>query len=117
MTTKCRGKVALVTGANKGIGKAVAKGLAQKGFTVFLGARDPEKGKAAAAELKAEGDVRFVQLEVTHLASVLSAKQFIESETGRLDVLVNNAGIGAAPGSRLARRLSAVIVVDLISCV
>ena len=92
--------MALVTGANKGIGKAIARGLAQKGFTVFLGARDSEKGTDAAAELKAEGDVRFVQLEVTHLASVLSAKQLIESETGRLDVLVNNAGIGAVPGSR-----------------
>ncbi|WP_158793595.1 SDR family oxidoreductase [Granulicella sp. L60] len=100
MTTDAHGKVALVTGANKGIGKAIAKGLARKGFTVFLGARDSEKGIAAAAELKAEGDVRFVQLEVTHLTSVLSAKQLIESETGRLDVLVNNAGIGAAPGSR-----------------
>jgi len=100
MTTLGNVKIALVTGANKGIGKAIAKGLAQKGFTVFLGARDSEKGIAAAAELKAEGDVRFVQLEVTHLTSVLSAKQLIESETGRLDVLVNNAGIGAAPGSR-----------------
>jgi NAD(P)-dependent dehydrogenase (short-subunit alcohol dehydrogenase family) len=100
MTTTGHGKIALVTGANKGIGKAIAKGLAQKGFTVFLGARDSEKGIAAAAELKAEGDVRFVQLEVTRLASVLSAKQLIESETGRLDVLVNNAGIGATPGSR-----------------
>jgi NAD(P)-dependent dehydrogenase (short-subunit alcohol dehydrogenase family) len=100
MTTTAYGKVALVSGANKGIGRAIAKGLARKGFTVFLGARDSEKGIAAAAELKAEGDVRFVQLEVTHLTSVLSAKQLIESETGRLDVLVNNAGIGAAPGSR-----------------
>ena len=99
MTTTGHGKIALVTGANKGIGKAIAKGLAQNGFTVFLGARDSEKGIAAAAELKTEGDVRFVQLEVTHLASVLSAKQLIESEKGRLDVLVNNAGIGAAPGS------------------
>jgi len=100
MSTTGRERVALVTGANKGIGKAIARGLAQKGFTVFLGARDSEKGIAAAAELKTEGDVRFVQLEVTNSASVLSAKQLIESETGRLDVLVNNAGIGAAPGSR-----------------
>lgn len=59
MTTTGNGKVALVTGANKGIGKAIAKGLARKGFTVFLGARDLDKGEAAAVELKREGDVRF----------------------------------------------------------
>ncbi|SNT25596.1 Short-chain dehydrogenase [Granulicella rosea] len=100
MTTKAVQKVALVTGANRGIGRAIVSGLARSGFTVFLGARDPEKGRIAAAELQAEGDVRFVPLEVTSAASVLAARQAIESETGRLDVLVNNAGIGAAPGSR-----------------
>jgi NAD(P)-dependent dehydrogenase (short-subunit alcohol dehydrogenase family) len=62
MTTKANGKIALVTGANKGIGKAIVRGMARDGFTVFLGARDPEKGRAAVAELKTEGDVRFVQL-------------------------------------------------------
>jgi NAD(P)-dependent dehydrogenase (short-subunit alcohol dehydrogenase family) len=100
MTTIANGKVALVTGANKGIGKAIVRGLAREGFTVFLGARNPDRGRAAVADLKTEGDVRFVQLDVTDSASVLSAQQTIESETGRLDVLVNNAGIGSAPGSR-----------------
>jgi NAD(P)-dependent dehydrogenase (short-subunit alcohol dehydrogenase family) len=100
MTTTRNRKVALVTGANKGIGKAIAKGLAQNGFTVFLGARDPEKGRAAAAELKTLGDVRFIQLEVTDPASVVNAMHTIQSESGTLDVLVNNAGIAAAPGSR-----------------
>jgi NAD(P)-dependent dehydrogenase (short-subunit alcohol dehydrogenase family) len=100
MTTNSNGKVALVTGANKGIGKAIARGLARNGFTVFLGARDNERGKAAVAELKIDGDVHFVQLDVTDSSSVLAARQFIESETGRLDVLVNNAGIASAPGSR-----------------
>jgi NAD(P)-dependent dehydrogenase (short-subunit alcohol dehydrogenase family) len=98
-------KLALVTGANKGIGKAIVKGLARDGFTVFLGARDPERGRTAAAELNVDGDVRFVQLDVTDSASVLSARQTIESETDRLDVLVNNAGIGFAPGTRFSAPL------------
>jgi NAD(P)-dependent dehydrogenase (short-subunit alcohol dehydrogenase family) len=93
-------KVALVTGANKGIGKAIVRGLARDGFIVYLGARDPERGRAAAAELTPEGTVRFVQLDVTDPASVLAAKQTVDSEAGRLDVLVNNAGISSAPGSR-----------------
>ncbi len=100
MTTISDKKVALVTGANKGIGKAIVQGLARDGFLVYLGARDPERGRAAAAELTADGAVRFVQMDVTDSASVLAAKQTIESETGRLDVLVNNAGISSAPGSR-----------------
>jgi len=93
-------KVALVTGANRGIGKAIAQGLARDGFTVFLGARDASKGEQAAKDLKADGDVRFIALDVTDAASVNSAQQAIAEQTGRLDVLVNNAGIGVAPGSR-----------------
>jgi NAD(P)-dependent dehydrogenase (short-subunit alcohol dehydrogenase family) len=100
MTTTISKKVALVTGANKGIGKAIARGLAREDFIVYLGARDPERGRAAAAELTADGTVHFVQLDVTYPASVTAAKHTIDSEAGRLDVLVNNAGISSAPGSR-----------------
>jgi NAD(P)-dependent dehydrogenase (short-subunit alcohol dehydrogenase family) len=100
MTTIIDKKVALVTGANKGIGKAIVQGLARDGFVVYLGARDPERGRAAAAELTTGGTVRFVQLDVTDPASVRAAAQTIESEAGRMDVLVNNAGISSAPGSR-----------------
>jgi len=100
MTTKAPGKVALVTGANKGIGKAIVRGLARDGFIVYLGARSSERGRAAADELKADGAVRFVPLDVLDSASVQAAAQTIESEAGRLDVLVNNAGIGWAPGAR-----------------
>jgi NAD(P)-dependent dehydrogenase (short-subunit alcohol dehydrogenase family) len=100
MTTNVNAKVALVTGANKGIGKAIVQGLARHGFTVYLGARNPERGSIAAAELKADGAVQFVQLDVLDPASVRAAAQTIESEAGRLDVLVNNAGISSAPGSR-----------------
>jgi NAD(P)-dependent dehydrogenase (short-subunit alcohol dehydrogenase family) len=88
-------KVALVTGANKGIGKAIAKSLARDGFLVLLGARDAARGATAAAELQADGAVRFLKLDVTQEASVSEAAQKVEAEFGRLDVLVNNAGIHA----------------------
>src|ERR1700761_6361805 len=98
MTTNEEAKIALVTGANKGIGKAIVRGLARDGLIVYLGARSPERGRTAAAELQAEGAVQFVQLDVLDPDSVQSAAQAVESEAGRLDVLVNNAGIGWAPG-------------------
>ncbi|RFS86538.1 SDR family oxidoreductase [Actinomadura spongiicola] len=86
-------EIALVTGGNKGIGLEIVRGLAQWGFTVYLGARDPERGRAAV-EAMAEGlDVRFVRLDVTDPTSVAAAVTAIEKETGLLDVLVNNAGI------------------------
>ena len=85
--------VALVTGANKGIGKEIARGLARLGLTVLVGARDETRGKEAVAELSAEGDVRLQQLDVTDAESIAAAAQSIENEFGRLDVLVNNAGI------------------------
>lgn len=97
--------VALVTGANKGIGKETARQLAAKGYTVLLAARDPQKGEAAAAELRAAGgDVRFVKLEVTDAADRAAVAAHIEREFGRLDVLVNNAGVapeGGQPASRV----------------
>ena len=84
---------ALITGANKGLGREAARRLAAIGWTVHLGARDPELGKQAAAELAAEGgDVRFVQLDVTSDDSVADAIASLEP-LGPLDVLVNNAGI------------------------
>jgi NAD(P)-dependent dehydrogenase (short-subunit alcohol dehydrogenase family) len=88
-------EVALVTGGNKGIGREIVRQLAGKGFTVYLGARDSERGRAAVQELTSgpELDIRFVRLDVSDEASVASAIKTIETETGRLDVLVNNAGI------------------------
>jgi NAD(P)-dependent dehydrogenase (short-subunit alcohol dehydrogenase family) len=86
---------ALVTGANKGLGLETARQLAARGWTVWLGARDPELGRPAAEKLAAEGaDVRFVQLDVTSDASVAAAVDSVEAATSTLDVLVNNAGIG-----------------------
>lgn len=86
--------VALVTGANQGIGFEVAKGLAQGGFTVVVGARDLARGEAAARGL---GSAAFaLALDVTDHASIAAAAARIGAEFGRLDVLVQNAGIATA---------------------
>jgi NAD(P)-dependent dehydrogenase (short-subunit alcohol dehydrogenase family) len=93
------GRVALVTGANKGVGKETARQLAALGCTVWLGARDGSRGREAEAELRGEGgDVRFVELDVTDPATVEAAAKRIDAEHGRLDILVNNAGIAPAGG-------------------
>jgi NAD(P)-dependent dehydrogenase (short-subunit alcohol dehydrogenase family) len=87
-------RISLVTGANKGIGFEVARQLGTAGHRVLLGARDVALGEAAAATLKAEGiDVRFVHIDLVKPASIQSAAATIEDDYGRLDVLVNNAGI------------------------
>ncbi|MEU5991676.1 SDR family oxidoreductase [Spirillospora sp. NPDC047418] len=97
-TANDSGKTALVTGANKGIGLAIARGLAGRGMTVLLGARDPGRGEKAAARLRDDGlDVRAVALDVTDPASAGAAAGRAAAETGRLDVLVNNAGISGGP--------------------
>ncbi|WP_166982904.1 SDR family NAD(P)-dependent oxidoreductase [Paramicrobacterium fandaimingii] len=83
--------VALITGANKGIGHQTAKDLAAHGFTVLVGSRDLDRGLAAAADIT--GDAVAVQLDVTDHASVDAAAKRIRREFGRLDVLVNNAGV------------------------
>ena len=88
------GKIALVTGANRGIGLEVVRQLARRGFTALLGARDAEKGKWAAAPLEGEGlKVIPVQLDVTAEASIETLRRWTEERFGRLDVLVNNAGV------------------------
>jgi NAD(P)-dependent dehydrogenase (short-subunit alcohol dehydrogenase family) len=86
--------IALITGANKGIGLETARQFGARGFTVLAGARDEEQGLAAERELRVDGvDARFVSLDVTADASVREAAEWIEREYGRLDILVNNAGI------------------------
>jgi NAD(P)-dependent dehydrogenase (short-subunit alcohol dehydrogenase family) len=87
------GEVALVTGANKGLGREIARRLAAQGLVVYLGARDEGRGRTAADELSLAGDVRFLQLDVTRPAEIDAAVARVDAETSRLDVLVNNAGI------------------------
>jgi NAD(P)-dependent dehydrogenase (short-subunit alcohol dehydrogenase family) len=90
-------KVALITGANKGIGLETARQLAGAGVTVIVGARDAGRGQAAAAMLQSEGlDAHFVQVDVTDAASIAQAASAIRARHGRLDILVNNAGISDA---------------------
>ncbi|WP_033236877.1 SDR family oxidoreductase [Rhodococcus globerulus] len=88
-------KTALVTGSNKGIGYAVAHELGTQGFRIALGARDDARRTDAVARLRNDGIEAFgVALDVTSDASVAAAAATIEREAGRLDVLINNAGIG-----------------------
>ncbi|KPI16033.1 (+)-neomenthol dehydrogenase [Actinobacteria bacterium OK006] len=82
----------LITGANKGLGLEAARRLIEAGHTVYVGARDAHRGRTAAEMLGA----RFVQLDVTDEDSVKSAAEFLRADAGRLDVLVNNAGIVGA---------------------
>ncbi|GAB7043418.1 MULTISPECIES: SDR family NAD(P)-dependent oxidoreductase [Catenuloplanes] len=104
--------ITLITGANKGIGFETTKRLIEAGHTVYVGARDPERGATAAAALGA----RFVQLDVTDDASVQAALAVIDAAEGRLDLLINNAGILAdgpitGPKALLAFDTNAVGVV------
>ncbi|MEV7415156.1 SDR family oxidoreductase [Streptomyces sp. NPDC089919] len=87
-------KIALVTGANKGIGLEIARQLAVQGATVVLGARDLERGRRAAEQLAARGvETIPLQLDVTDAESIAAVAKEIEERFGRLDILVNNAGI------------------------
>src|SRR5277367_1720468 len=83
--------VALVTGANQGIGLQIARELAAHNYTVLVGSRDLGRGEAAAETI--DGDARALQLDVTDHASIGSAAERIRKELGRLDVLINNAAI------------------------
>jgi len=90
-------KVALVTGANKGIGYEIAAGLGALGHRVGVAAREEGRREAAVGKLRAEGvDAFGVALDVTSDESVRAAAELVEERVGRLDVLVNNAGIGGA---------------------
>jgi len=87
-------RIALVTGANKGLGYETARRLASQGMTVLLGVRDERRGKESAAKLQAEGlDVQFLPLDANDQSTHKAARNFIEDRFGRLDILVNNAAI------------------------
>ncbi len=87
-------KIALITGANRGIGFETARQLGQQGIKVLIGARSEEKGKEAESSLKNEGlDVEFVLLDVDNPETHQSAAEFVKDKYGKLDILVNNAAI------------------------
>src|SRR6185503_11511239 len=91
-------RIALVTGANKGIGREIVRQLAGLGTTVLLGARDKDRRERAAADLRAEGlqAVHPIALDVTDPETIAAAAAEIDTRFGRLDVLVNNAAITGA---------------------
>ncbi|HEX6053302.1 MAG TPA: SDR family NAD(P)-dependent oxidoreductase, partial [Gemmatimonadaceae bacterium] len=95
-------KVALITGANRGIGFEISRQLGHRGFTVLVASRDAARGAAAAAHLVSEGiDAHAIALDVTDPATITAAALAVERVYGHLDVLVNNAGVrldnGLAP--------------------
>ncbi len=103
-------RVALVTGANQGIGLQIAKDLVVHGFTVLVGSRNLERGEAAAADIGP--DARALQLDVTDQASITAAAERIRKELGRLDVLVQNAAISNTsllPGMSIAEYAKTVL--------
>ena len=87
-------RVALVSGANRGLGFAISQGLAELEITVILGARNAKKGTQACSRLKRRGlDVHFEVLDVASTKSIQTAVKHIQSRFGRLDILINNAGV------------------------
>jgi len=86
---------ALITGANRNIGLETAKQLSQKGLFVYLGSRDLAKGEAIVKELNEKGfqNIQAIEIDVTNPESISAAKTIVENEQGKLDILINNAGI------------------------
>lgn len=86
-------KTALVTGGNKGLGLEMARQLTERGYKVWIGSRDRQRGETAAAQLAAVGKVGVIELDVTSPTSIAAAARGLSEETDHLDVLINNAGI------------------------
>ncbi len=99
--------VALVTGANQGVGYQIARALAENGYIVYIGSRNISNGEKAAAEIG--GNAQAIQLDVTKQPTIAEAVTRIEAEQGKLDLLVNNAGISHAgkPGRSLEEATAA----------
>lgn len=87
-------KIALITGSNKGIGFETARQLLELNYDVYISSRDPAKGAEAIEKLQKMGyKPRYVQIDVTDKESIIRAKNQIEQEVGKIDILINNAGI------------------------
>ena len=94
MEQSAAGRIAVVTGGNRGMGLETCRQLGRRGARVVLTSRDPEKGEAAAGRLQGEGlDVRHHRLDVADDDGIARLAEFVRSECGRLDILINNAGI------------------------
>jgi NAD(P)-dependent dehydrogenase (short-subunit alcohol dehydrogenase family) len=105
------GRIALVTGANKGIGRETARRLAALGMTVLVGARDRERGESSVASLRVavpSARIELLQLDVANDDSVAAASRDVAGRFGRLDVLVNNAGIALDGGPPSKQSLAAM---------
>jgi NAD(P)-dependent dehydrogenase (short-subunit alcohol dehydrogenase family) len=114
------GEVALVTGATRGIGREIAAQLADRGMRVYAAGRDRRRGGELERALH-EYDVRFVELDVTMQSQVDAAVERIDQESGRLDVLVNNAGVvvewGVPPAAVSAHHMRTALEVNVIGAV
>lgn len=102
-------KIALITGANKGLGLETALQLGRQGVTVLVGARDAAKGEDAVKTLRGEGvEARFLPIDVTDAGSIAAAAQSVEREFGWLDILINNAGVAKDFGTAASQADAAV---------
>jgi len=111
----------LITGANKGIGYEAARQLGQKGYYIYLGARQPAYGQQAVEKLQSEGiQAEYVQIDVTDVATIHSAAEQIRQRSGSLDVLINNAGIAAgsnAPSEEAIEDIRKVYEVNVFGAI
>jgi NAD(P)-dependent dehydrogenase (short-subunit alcohol dehydrogenase family) len=112
-------RIALVTGANKGIGLEIARQLAQAGVFVILGARDPERARAAVEDLSSQGlAAQSLQIDLNDHESIAAAAEAIGAEHGRLDILVNNAGIvdsqDGPPGAAMPEAVRRILDTNFI---
>jgi NAD(P)-dependent dehydrogenase (short-subunit alcohol dehydrogenase family) len=115
-------KVALITGANKGIGFEVARQIAKAGWTVLAAARNAELGGLAAAKLRAEGlDVHFIHIDLDAPATAAAAAQTVRTQFGKLDLLINNAAIAGTgdgpPGKVSLQTVEAVMLTNYVGTV
>jgi NAD(P)-dependent dehydrogenase (short-subunit alcohol dehydrogenase family) len=108
------GKIALVTGANRGLGFETARRLAKQGIKVLLGARNEARGKEAEAKLKSEGlEVEFILLDMSDQKTHERAARFIEEKFGRLDILINNAGVNLEGSADLEFRAASQTPIEI----
>ena len=108
-------RISFITGGSKGIGKEVVRGLARQGVVVIIGARNVEVGERAVAELSSEGTVLFHPFDVTDENSRRQGARYVEREFGKLDILINNAGIATdgPPGTGERRPPSQVSISEI----